>query len=356
MNGKNGLAAGAGCLFMVILGPILLVALALGGISVADTAPSPAPAGLLNEAAVPSEYLAAVKDAGTRCPPDLTAPIIAAQIDAESDWNAAASSPVGAQGIAQFMPGTWDEWGKDYSGDGVADVLNATDAIGSQADFMCSLIGLMKEKLGTGVVQGSLLDLALASYNAGPQRVINAGGVPEIEETRKYIERISALIPSYTLGQVPIDSGQGGPPVSADGTYRQPQDGSGRLDPSTLSQIPWAGRGQVLRCDATNGLIQLNAAFRAQFGKDIRISDAYRDHATQVRLKQEKGPIAATPGRSNHGWGLAIDISGLGSQGSAEYNWLRANGPAYGWNHPSWARQGGSGPIEVWHWEYVGAQ
>lgn len=353
-NNSTGLIAGAGCLFMAILGPLLIVILALSGISVADTSPPPVISGSLNEAAVPPEYLAAVKEAGTRCPPDLSAPVIAAQIEAESNWNATASSPAGAQGISQFMPGTWAEWGKDYSGDDVADVFNPIDAIGSQADYMCSLIDLMKERLGTGVIQGDLLDLVLASYNAGPQTVLNSGGVPDIEETREYVQRIISLLPKYTLGQGVINSDQDGPPVSADGTFRQPQDGSGRLDPATLCQIPWAAQGKVLRCDANARLVPLNASFRAKFGKDLRISDAYRDYAAQVRVKNDKGDLAATPGRSNHGWGLAVDISGLESQGTAEYLWLRTNAPVFGWSHPSWAREGGSGPIEVWHWEYVG--
>ena len=71
-----------------------------------------------------------------------------------------------------------------------------------------------------------------------------------------------------------------------------------------------------------------------------------------MSLKASKGGLAATPGKSNHGWGLAVDISNLGGEGSAKHAWLRANAPAYGWDHPSWARSGGSKP-EAWHWEYV---
>ena len=41
------------------------------------------------------------------------------------------------------------------------------------------------------------------------------------------------------------------------------------------------------------------------------------------------------------------------SGGPAGYQWLKANGPLYGWTHPSWAEPGGSRP-EPWHWEYTG--
>jgi len=144
------------------------------------------------------------------------------------------------------------------------------------------------------------------------------------------------------------------PAVSADGTYRVPKAGSGRLDPSTLSQISWAPPGTRLRSDAAQALDQLNAAFYARFGENLKVSGAgaYRDYDAQVSLKAAKGGLAAEPGKSNHGWGLAVDISNLGGEGSTKQAWLRANAPAYGWDHPSWARAGGSKP-EPWHWEYV---
>lgn len=64
----------------------------------------------------------------------------------------------------------------------------------------------------------------------------------------------------------------------------------------------------------------------------------------------------ATPGNSNHGWGLAIDIACLvgGSEmyDSRAYDWLSMNAWKFGWGHPTWARQGGSKP-EPWHWEFL---
>ncbi|MCL2422695.1 MAG: M15 family metallopeptidase [Micrococcales bacterium] len=144
------------------------------------------------------------------------------------------------------------------------------------------------------------------------------------------------------------------PTVSADGTFRSSKAGSGRLDTSTLSQLSWAPSGTKLRGDAAQSLEQLDAAFFSRFGEHLKVSGggAYRDYDAQVSLRAQKGAMAAEPGKSNHGWGLAVDINNLGGEGSTKHAWLRANAPAYGWDHPSWARVGGSKP-ESWHWEYV---
>ncbi len=330
--------------------PLVLGSAALGGrLSGAVT-------GLLDADRVPAEYRRIVADAGKRCE-GITAPVIAAQVEAESRWNAAAVSPVGAQGPAQFMPGTWATWGKDYSGDGVADVYDPVDAINSQADFMCSLYGRIGVLLADGRVSGTQLPLALASYNAGLGAVQRYRGMPPFAETTAYVQRILTRIPSFTRAVrghgVRLDPG-GGPGVSADGTYRVPTAGSGELDPATLCRIPWTRGQRLLRCDALDALERLNAAYRARFGSDLGIADAYRNYRSQVRVRAEKERLAAKPGTSNHGWGLALDLAGIGGEGSARHAWLRANAPAYGWQHPTWARSGGSKP-EAWHWEYVGA-
>lgn len=343
----KGLAAAAA---VPLLGAALVMSLVLMDDPQAAAEPSGG-SGQLNLEAVPAAYRDDVVAAGQRCA-GVTAPLLAAQIDAESGWNPTATSPAGAQGIAQFMPGTWATWGKDYSGDGRADVMDPTDAIGSQADLMCALYDQAGAALADGTATGDRLQLALAGYNAGFGNVTKYGGIPPFTETQRYVKKILALVATYSLAPSAIDAG-GGPAVSDDGTYRVPTDGSGRLDPSTLCQIPWASSGMVLRCDAEKAFEKLNTAYRDRFGTDLVISSAYRDYATQVLLKQQKGDMAATPGRSNHGWGLAVDIGGLGGEGSERHQWLRANAPAYGWQHPSWARSTGSLP-EPWHWEFVG--
>lgn len=126
---------------------------------------------------------------------------------------------------------------------------------------------------------------------------------------------------------------------------------NGRIPTSALSAIPWAP-GHLLRADATEALTRLNEAYRAEFGADIKITDSYRDYDAQVRVKAQKPTLAATPGTSNHGWGLALDLGGgIETFGTTQHAWMVANAGAYGWVLPSWAQQGGSKP-EPWHWEY----
>lgn len=122
--------------------------------------------------------------------------------------------------------------------------------------------------------------------------------------------------------------------------------------PETLLCSPSFAPGHFLRCDAAHQLEQLNVAYRAAFGTDISVTSSYRSYATQVAVKAQKGYLAAPPGTSNHGMAQALDLGGgISSFGSAQYAWMRANAPAYGWDNPTWARQGGSKP-EAWHWEY----
>jgi LAS superfamily LD-carboxypeptidase LdcB len=68
----------------------------------------------------------------------------------------------------------------------------------------------------------------------------------------------------------------------------------------------------------------------------------------------DRGRWAATPGRSHHGLGLAVDLcGGINSFGTAAHLWMVQHASLYGWYHPDWAGAGGSLP-EPWHWEYAG--
>lgn len=131
---------------------------------------------------------------------------------------------------------------------------------------------------------------------------------------------------------------------------------SGLLDPSTLCALSWAPH-QLLRCDAAAALEQLNQAYRARFGTNISVTDAYRDYASQVAVYAAKPNLAARPGTSNHGWGLAVDLGGgINRFDTVQYNWMKANATNNGWHHPAWAEQrkdGGTKP-EAWHWEFTG--
>jgi hypothetical protein len=111
-----------------------------------------------------------------------------------------------------------------------------------------------------------------------------------------------------------------------------------------------------LRADAAIALAKLNIAYRQRFGDDICLTDSYRTLSQQRSLAAVKPGLAATPGTSEHGFGLAIDgCEGIERGSGARYTWMRDNAPLYGWDNPSWARPGGS-KSEPWHWEYVAAE
>lgn len=125
---------------------------------------------------------------------------------------------------------------------------------------------------------------------------------------------------------------------------------NGQLAQSDLCFL-WDGSTQ-LRSDAAEALAELNAMWVTRFGTDLCLSSGYRTLAEQRAVKAQKGGLAAPAGRSNHGWGLAVDLCSSQTTG-AQWEWLNENAPVFGWENPSWAKPGGSGPYERWHWEYT---
>jgi hypothetical protein len=100
--------------------------------------------------------------------------LLAAQLMAESGFNPRAVSPAGAQGIAQFMPGT-------AAGYGLRDPFDPVAAIDAQAHLMSDLLRRFHS-----------VPLALAAYNAGSGAVGACSCIP-YAETRAYVARILAL-------------------------------------------------------------------------------------------------------------------------------------------------------------------
>ncbi|MEZ0094563.1 NlpC/P60 family protein [Streptacidiphilus sp. EB129] len=140
---------------------------------------------------VPAAYTSLVQQWGTLCP-ELTPPLLAAQIRQESGFNPNVTSPVGAQGIAQFMPATWASYGIDPTHTHTPSVWNPADAIPSMASYDCQLAK------DTRNVPGDHSANMLAAYNAGPYAVISANGVPAYAETQNYVKSITTLAQSFT--------------------------------------------------------------------------------------------------------------------------------------------------------------
>ncbi|MEV0954205.1 M15 family metallopeptidase [Promicromonospora sp. NPDC050249] len=129
---------------------------------------------------------------------------------------------------------------------------------------------------------------------------------------------------------------------------------NGRIPAAVLCPLEFAP-GHMLRCDAAERLTALSDKFEREFGYPIPITDSYRSYVQQIAVASAKPHLAAVPGTSNHGWGLAVDLSNpIAGGASAEYVWLRVHGPAFGWDNPSWARPGGTKP-EPWHFEFFAA-
>lgn len=112
--------------------------------------------------------------------------------------------------------------------------------------------------------------------------------------------------------------------------------------------------GESLRPRAAAAFNALSAAFEKANGRPLCVTDSYRSYDEQVAVKASRSKWAATPGRSEHGLGLALDLcGGVDRVGSGAHRWMQSNAPRFGWAHPSWAQAGGSLP-EPWHWEFVG--
>ena len=112
---------------------------------------------------------------------NIPAPFLIRLIWQESRFNQNAVSPVGAQGVAQFMPAT-------AAAMRLADPFNPLDAVRASAALLRELIG-----------QFGNLGLAAAAYNAGPKRVQNwlakRGSLPK--ETRDYVQHITGVAPEH---------------------------------------------------------------------------------------------------------------------------------------------------------------
>jgi hypothetical protein len=107
---------------------------------------------------------------------NVSAALLAAQIEAESGFDPGAVSPAGAEGIAQFMPGTAASYG-------LSNPFDPAAAIDAQAHLMSDLLRQFRS-----------IPLALAAYNAGPGAVAPCSCVPPYPETRAYVARILALL------------------------------------------------------------------------------------------------------------------------------------------------------------------
>jgi LAS superfamily LD-carboxypeptidase LdcB len=158
--------------------------------------------------------------------------------------------------------------------------------------------------------------------------------------------------PPATGAALKVECGNPVHPPTFDGTRAWGGYPNGLIPPSAL--CPLGVGNHRLRCDAAAAFRGMAGAYADAFGSVLCVTDSYRTYAGQVRLYGEKPALAAVPGTSNHGWGLALDLcGGIQTFGTPQYRWLVANAGRFGYLHPAWADPG-NGREEPWHWEYAG--
>jgi soluble lytic murein transglycosylase-like protein len=148
----------------------------LGGGANAATAPTTVPTTLGGGA--PSQYDAQITAAATKYGIDPA--LLKGLIRQESNFNAAARSSAGAQGLTQLMPGT-------ASSLGVTDASDPAQAIDGGAKYLEQQL----DRFGGDVTK------ALAAYNAGPGAVAKYGGVPPYAETQNYVQKVLGYAAEY---------------------------------------------------------------------------------------------------------------------------------------------------------------
>ncbi|MEV4704969.1 M15 family metallopeptidase [Actinoplanes sp. NPDC049316] len=118
--------------------------------------------------------------------------------------------------------------------------------------------------------------------------------------------------------------------------------GNGKIPASALEKV--GNTGHKLWAPAAESLNRMIADAKAQ-GVHIGITDSYRSYSEQVDVARRKGlysqgGLAAKPGTSEHGWGMATDLD----LNSKAQSWMRANASRYGFVE--------NVPREPWHWAF----
>ncbi|HWC36532.1 MAG TPA: transglycosylase SLT domain-containing protein [Mycobacteriales bacterium] len=119
-------------------------------------------------------YLADIQAAAAQA--GVSPALVAAVTWQESDFNPSATSSAGAEGLMQLMPATAAGLGANPT-DPAQNLMAGAKYL---ADQLHSFDGRV--------------DLALAAYNAGPNAVRSAGGVPDYPETQAYVKSVLAKL------------------------------------------------------------------------------------------------------------------------------------------------------------------
>lgn len=115
----------------------------------------------------------------------------------------------------------------------------------------------------------------------------------------------------------------------------------------TIAEVPGFSGFYLQRSpvDAFAAFSRMRQAIQAS-GIKVKVNSAFRTMAKQKELYTKyltgRGALAAKPGRSNHQYGVAVDLDVKSNP--KLLSWLRSNAGSYGFHQAV--------PSENWHWEY----
>jgi len=121
--------------------------------------------------------------------------LLRAVMEQESAYRPCAVSGKGAEGLMQLMPATAEEFG-------VHDIFDPKENVAAGARLLKQLVDKYNGDLPK----------ALAAYNAGPAAVDQASGIPDIQETKNYVDAIlkklepTRTVPPNTQTPKPIEN------------------------------------------------------------------------------------------------------------------------------------------------------
>lgn len=121
-----------------------------------------------------ADYLQIIQDKSRKY--NIAPSLVNAVIEVESNWNSTAVSKKGARGLMQLMPSTAREMD-------IGNPLNPEENIEGGVRYLRHLLDKFNGDLS----------LALAAYNAGPDKIEKFKGIPPITETRQYVKRVLSL-------------------------------------------------------------------------------------------------------------------------------------------------------------------
>ena len=171
--------------------------------------------------------------------------------------------------------------------------------------------------------------IATPSTTAAPSSTANRGGGSSSNDFNQLLQT--------TLDRVSAGTRLGGTATTLQSNR------NGRLLDSELSPIG-VGNHRLVP-NAASAFRQMNADAQAA-GISIGVNDSYRTYDEQVALAKREGlyaqgGLAAAPGSSHHGLGIALDLKLT----PASQTWLQNNASRYGF--------AAAVPREPWHWEYT---